>query len=86
MAKKAIGKVTHYFGNVGVAVLNLTSPLKVGAEIHLLGHGADFTQSVDSMQVDHQAIQAAKKGDDVGLKVDEKVKPGTDVFLAKAGE
>lgn len=86
MAEKAIGKVTHYFGNVGVAVLNLTGKLKVGDDIHLLGHGADFTQKVESMQVDHQPIQAAKKGDDIGLKVDDKVKPGTGVFLAAAGD
>lgn len=81
MPEKLIGKVTHYFGNVGVAVLNLSGTLKVGDEIRLLGHGADFSQSVDSMQVDHQQIDSAKKGDDVGMKVSEKVKPGTQVFL-----
>ena len=48
-----------------------------------MGHGADFTQQVDSMQVEHEQIEKAKKGDDVGLKVDDKVKPGTEVFLAK---
>jgi translation elongation factor EF-1alpha len=83
MPEKPIGKVTHYFDNIGVAVLNLTGTLKVGDEIHLVGHGADFTQKVDSMQVEHEQIKKAKKGDDVGLKVAEKAKPGTQVFLVE---
>ncbi len=83
MPEKKIGQITHYFGNIGVAVLKLQDDLKVGAVIHLLGHGADFTQTVDSMQVEHQNIEAAKAGDDVGLKVEQKVKPGTDVYLAE---
>lgn len=81
MPEKLIGKVTHYFDKIGVAVFNLNGQLKVGDEIHLLGHGADFTQKVDSMQIEHQNIDRAKKGADVGLKVSEKVKPGAQVFL-----
>ena len=83
MKEKLVGKITHYFGNIGVAVLKLNGKLKVGDEIHLLGHGADFTQKVESMQVEHENIEKAKKGDDVGMKVDEKVKPGAEVFLVK---
>ena len=83
MSEKSIGKVTHYFDNIGVAVLSLTAALKVGDEIHLVGHGADFTQKIESMQVEHEQIKKAKKGDDVGLKVGEKTKPGTEVFLVK---
>lgn len=86
MPEKAIGKITHYFGNIGVAVLKLSGKLKVDDEIHIVGHGADFTQKVDSMQVEHEQIKAAKKGDDVGLKVAEKVKPGAEVYLVEAEE
>ncbi|PJA92062.1 hypothetical protein CO134_02095 [Candidatus Kuenenbacteria bacterium CG_4_9_14_3_um_filter_39_14] len=81
MPEKLVGKVTHYFDKIGVAVFSLNGRLKVGDEIHLLGHGADFTQNVDSMQIKHQNIDRAKKGDDVGLKVSKKVKPGAQVFL-----
>jgi len=79
--EKLIGKITHYFGKIGVAVLELTEgDLRVGESIHIKGHGADFSQTVDSMQVEHQNVEQAKKGDDVGLKVDEKVKEGAEVY------
>ena len=81
--EKEIGVITHYFGNIGVAVLKLAGKLKVGDEIHLIGHGVDFTQTVASMQVEHEQIQKAKKGQEIGLKVDEKVKPGVKAFLVK---
>ena len=82
--EKLIGQITHYFGHIGVAVIKLTGgELKVGQNIHLVGHGADFTQVVDSMQVEHAQIEVAKKGDDVGLKVSAKVKPGTEVYLVE---
>jgi len=83
MPEKKIGIITHFYGNINVAVLKLEGTLKVGDEIHIVGHGADFTQTVGSMQVEHEQIKKAKKGDDVGMKVDEKVKPGTEVFLVK---
>ena len=83
MPEKKVGKITHFFGNIGVAVINLESKLKVGDEIHITGHSADFTQKVESMQVDHKSIETANPGDDVGMKVDEKVKPGAEVFLTE---
>ena len=79
--EKLIGKITHYFGHIGVAVLELTEGnLKVGETIHIIGHGADFSQAVDSMQVEHKNVEEAKKGDSVGLKVGEKVKEGAEVY------
>ncbi len=69
-----IGKITHYFTNIGVAVMKLDKPLKVGDEIHIKGATTDFTQKVDSMQVEHKNIEEAKKGDSVGLKVQDKVR------------
>jgi len=79
--EKLIGEITHYFGKIGVAVLKLTKgSLKVGETIHLIGHGADFTQTVDSMQVEHKNVEEAKKKDDVGLKVNNVVKEGVEVY------
>ncbi len=86
MPEKLIGQVTHFYGNIEVAVLKLTGELKVGDEIHFIGHGADFTQKVESMQVEHQQIEVAKSGEQVGLKVEEKVKPGTKVYLVENEE
>ncbi|MBU1165157.1 hypothetical protein KKA15_06400 [Patescibacteria group bacterium] len=78
---KEIGKITHYFGKIGVAVVELTAGLKVGDTIVVNGRGQEFEQPVDSMQVEHEQVQAAKKGDAVGLKVSEPVKEGDVVYL-----
>ena len=83
MAKKPIGKITHYFSDIEVAVINLSSSLKEGEEIRITGgESTDFNQVVESMQVDHKKVKSAKKGDSVGLKVKEKVREGYLVFKA----
>jgi putative protease len=86
MAKKQakpIGKITHYFSDIEVAVINLSSSLKEGEEIRITGgESTDFNQVVESMQVDHEKVKSAKKGDSVGLKVKEKVREGYLVFKA----
>jgi translation elongation factor EF-1alpha len=78
---KQIGKITHYFGKIGVAVLELTDGLKVGDDIVIATHSGDFEQNVDSMQVEHQQVSTAKAGDAVGLKVASPVKEGNAVYL-----
>ncbi len=78
---KLIGKVTHYFDNIEVAVIELTAPLKIGESIRIVGGEAtDFTQEIESMEVEHEKIKKAKKGDSVGLKVKEKVRDGYKVY------
>lgn len=78
---KQIGRVIHYYDKIGVAVLNLDVPLKVGDAIRIVGGEAtDFTQEVESMEVEHEKIKKAKKGDSIGLKVKEKVREGYKVY------
>lgn len=78
---KLIGKVTHYYDNIGVAVLELTDSLQAGDMIRIQGGAnTDFEQPVDSMQVEHENVEKAKKGDVVGLKVSEKVREGYRVY------
>lgn len=78
---KLIGAVTHYFDNIGVAVIELTGGLQAGDTIRIQGGDAtDFEQKVESMQVEHENIEKASKGDGVGLKVNEKVRPGYKVY------
>lgn len=80
MVNKPIGKITHYFDKIGVAVLDLHGPLKKGEEI-TIGEGEDsFKQIVKSMQVEHETIEKAKKGDSIGIKVSKPVKPNWKVF------
>ncbi|HLE38209.1 MAG TPA: EF-Tu/IF-2/RF-3 family GTPase [Acidimicrobiia bacterium] len=69
MAEKLIGTVVHYYDHVGVAGVMLTGTLKVGDTVHFLGHTTDFTETIESMQIDHEAVKKAKKGDDVGIHV-----------------
>ncbi len=77
---KLIGKVTHYFGKISVAVIKLTDVLKVGDEIRISGGDVDYTQKVGSMEVDGKKIEQAKSGDSVGLKVEQKVRDGYKVY------
>ena len=79
---KLIGKITHYFSNIGVAVIDLLSSLNEGDTIRISGgENTDFTQEVDSMEMEHEKIKQGKKGDSVGMKVKEKVRDGYKVFL-----
>ena len=75
-----IGKVTHYFGHLNVAAVQLTGPLAVGDEVHVKGHTTDFNQKIDSLEVEHQKVSEAAAGDDVAFKVSEKARPGDQVF------
>ena len=77
---KLIGQVSHYYSNLGVAVLDLTDVLKVGETIRIVGGEVDLTQPVDSMEFEHNKIQEAKKGDSIGLKVTQKVREGYKVY------
>lgn len=81
-AAKVIGIVTHYFPKVRAAVVKLKTPLEIGKAIKIKGHTTDFTQSVTSMQIDHTPITKAKKGDEIGLLVDSRVRKKDVVYLA----
>jgi translation elongation factor EF-Tu-like GTPase len=75
-----IGKITHFFGNIGVAVIELSDTLKVGDNIRIVGGETDFIQNVESMEIEHQKVKEAKKGDSVGLKISQKVREGYKVY------
>ena len=77
---KLIGKITHYFGNIGVAVIDLTDTLKVEDEIRIVGGDTDFTQTVESMEVEHKKVKEAKKGESIGVKVEQKVREDYKVY------
>ncbi len=81
MAKVKIGQITHYFDKIGVAVLEVTdNPIKVGDKIEIIDRGQSFQQEVTSMQIEHQNVEEASKGDAVGLKIDQAVKEGAEVY------
>jgi putative protease len=80
MAEKRIAKVTHYWAKIGVAGIKLYGTLRVSDTIHISGSTTDFKQTVDSMQIEHEAVETAKKGQEVGLKVSERVRKGDRVY------
>ena len=83
MAEREVGKITHYYSNIGVAIVEVADTFKVGDRIHVQGATSDFEQEVASMQIEHESVQEAKPGDAVGLKIDEKARGGDKVFLVE---
>ena len=82
MSEKQIGTISNYFEHVGVAAIKLAAALKVGDNIKIVGGEVDFEQPVKSMQIQHKAVSSAKKGDEIGIKISEKVRKGYKIFKA----
>lgn len=80
MEKKKVGKITHYYQKIGVAIVDLEDTLSVGDQIEISGPNTNMTQSVDSMQIEHENVQQAKKGTSIGLKVKDRVKENDVVY------
>jgi len=78
--KKEIGKITHFYPKISVAVIELSDVLKVGDKISIEGHDRVFEQVVDSMQIEHNKIEEAKAGDAIGLKTAQPCKENDKVF------
>ncbi len=81
MAKRAIGKVTHYFNRIGVGAIDLKDGLKVGDTILVEGVHTYFTQRVGRIQIEHHDVSGAGPGDSVGVKTQERVREGDKIFL-----
>lgn len=81
MTDYKIGKVTHYYDKIGVAVVELDGDLAVNDKIKFVRGGEDlFSQTVSSMQAEHEQLTTAKKGDIIGLQVDSELKEGAEVY------
>ena len=75
MPEEQIGRISHYFGKLEVAAIELTEgSLAVGETIHIKGHTTDLTEKVDSIQIEHDQVQSAKKGESIGVKVTDHVR------------
>jgi hypothetical protein len=80
-----VGRITHYFGKVQVAVIELTDgSLAVGDTVRIKGHTSDFTQRIDSMQIDRVDVPSATKGQAIGVRVAQPARVGDDVFKVPA--
>lgn len=82
MADELVGRVIHYYDKIGVAIVRLEKTLKVGERVKFVKGDASFEETVESIQIEHEALQEGKKGQEVGIKVSQKAKGGTLVYLA----
>ncbi len=81
MAEQLVGEVTHYFGKVQVAAIKITEgELHIGDTIHVVGHTSDFSQPLDSMEVDRAPVEVAKVGDEIGVRVVEHARQHDKVY------
>jgi translation elongation factor EF-1alpha len=83
MEGKQIGVVSNYFDHVGVAAIKLTAGLKLGDTIRIVGGDSDFTDVISSIQIQHEKVEKAKKGDEIGVKISEKARKDYKVFKVK---
>jgi len=82
MADKLLGKVTHYYDKIGVAIIELMGTLKVGDTVKFKKGDTETEQTIGSIQIERAAVDSADKGAIVGIKVDQPLKEGTEVHLA----
>ena len=81
MKEQEIGYVSKYFGQISVAAIEITAgKLSVGDTIHIKGHTTDLKEEIKSMQIDHDAVESAKKGDSIGVQVSDKTRRKDKVF------
>lgn len=80
---REIGTVIHYYGKLSVAVVKLHEPLAVQEKVIFRGATTEFEQGIESIQVDHQNIEMAGKGQEVAIKVKNKVRVGDRLYKAE---
>ena len=80
MSEEMVGAVSHYYTHLGVAAVVLEGELQVGDTIHVKGHTSDFTQKIESIQIEHESVDKAGKGDNVGIKMVEHAREHDKVF------
>ncbi|MBU4284697.1 translation elongation factor-like protein [Patescibacteria group bacterium] len=78
--EQLVGKIIHYYDKINVGIIEVSKALKKGDKIHIKGNTTDFEEDVKSMQVEHEQIDKAKKGDVIGMAVKEKVREGDLVY------
>jgi hypothetical protein len=78
--RKLVGKVIHYFGDINVAGVEVLDSIAVGDLVLFIGHTTALEQPVRSMELDHQPIEVAEKGQKVGIRVIDRVRPGDEIY------
>jgi putative protease len=80
MSGKLVGEVNHFYNRIGVAVVDLVDILQIGDQVHFFGRSTDFRQEVGSMQIEHEPITEARKGQEIAMKVERRVRNHDKVY------
>jgi translation elongation factor EF-1alpha len=78
--EELVGEVSHWFGNINVAGIELSGKLSVGDRVHIVGHTTDFEQEIASMQIENEDVAEASPGDEIGVKLESRARPGDSVY------
>lgn len=79
-----VGEVVHYFGDISVGVIKASEgTITVGDKIRIKGATTDFEQEIESMQIDREDVEKISDGKEAGIKVDERVREGDEVYLVE---
>ena len=81
--EKEIGTVMSYYTNISVAAIRLTGALKINDQVRIKGNTTDFTQKIASLQINRKEVKSAKKGDEIGIKVIDRVRPNDRIYIVK---
>jgi putative protease len=81
MSEHKVGEVTHWYGGLGVAGVDITDDVHLGDRIHIHGHTTDFVQPVGSIEIDHHKVGVAHQGDAIGIRVRDRVRVHDEVFV-----
>ncbi len=85
MKEERVGIVSHYYDKIGVAAIVLEGELAVGDTIHIKGHSTDFTQKMESIQIENKNVERAKEGDNIGIKIKEHAREHDIVYKVVEG-
>jgi len=80
MPEELIGEVSHWFDNINVVGIRLSGDLAVGDHVHIVGHTTDLEQEITSMQLDNEDVSEASAGDEIGVKLTSRARPGDSVY------
>lgn len=81
MPERKVGQISHYFNEIGVAGIEVTGKIQVGDVVHVTGHTSDFTQTVDSIEIEHEHVEEAGAGDSIGVKLVDRARVHDEVFV-----
>ncbi len=83
MADKKIGIITHFFDKISVGIIKLEDTLNIGNKVKFKGATTDFKQEITEMQLEHEKIETGKKGQEIGIKTNDKVREGDGVYIVE---